>query len=337
MTSSRCAASLAAIAGPVLLALVAVALCAPAAAQPGPRRVGILMIGSSPAGVQPFVDALRELGHVDGKTIAIEWKRDEGRGERLPALAAELVAAKAALVYAVGPEARAAARSASTTIPIVMLAGTDPVSEGVAASLERPGGNVTGLTATDPQLTARQLELLKELVPGLARVGALWDAGAFGAATAPDNQRFVSPLRESARALGLDLQFMEVRTPGDVEGALAAAGRAGIQAVRVGETTMLSRLRGSIATDAIRRKLPVIGQVPQSAEGGYLAAYGVSLSALHRRAATYADRILRGAAPGTLAIEKPSKLELVVNLKTARALGLTVPASVLARADRKIE
>jgi putative ABC transport system substrate-binding protein len=295
------------------------------------------MIGSSDTGVRPFVEALRALGHVEGKTIAIEWKRDEGRGERLPALAAELVAAKVALVYAVGPEARAAARGATATIPIVMLAGTDPVSEGFAQSLERPGGNVTGLVATYPELAARQLELLKELVPGLARVGALWDAGAFGAASAADNQRFVGPLRERARALGLELRFMEVRTPGDVEGALAAASSAGLQAVRVGETTMLSRLRGSIAADAIRRKLPVIGQVPQSAEGGYLAAYGVSLSALHRRAAGYADRILRGAAPGTLPIEKPSKLELVLNLRTARALGLTVPPAVLARADRRLE
>lgn len=324
--------------GAIVLGLVLLpgggAGAAPARAAP---RVGVLMIARTVGAGQAFADGLRDLGHVDGKSVVIDWKRDEGKGDRLPAFAAELVAAKVAVIYAVGPEARDAARKATSTIPIVMLAGFDPVAEGVAQSLARPGGNITGLTATYPELPGKQLELIKELVPGITRVGTLWDSSAFGPASAPENQRFTRPMHDGARTLGLELRIIEVRTPAEIEATLASVARDGIRALRVGETALLGSLRAPIAEDAMRRKLVLVGQFRQSAEAGYLAAYGVNLETLHRRAAGYVDRILKGAAPGTLPIERPSKLELVVNLKTAKAIGLTVPRAVLTRADRRIE
>jgi putative ABC transport system substrate-binding protein len=302
-----------------------------------PVRIGILMIGGSTAGVRPFVDELRTLGHPEGPGVVIDWKRDEGRGDRLRELAAEMVRGGVKLIYAVGPEARAAARAATSTVPIVMLAGTDPVAEGFAQSLARPGGNVTGLTATYPELAGKQFELIKELLPGITKVGTLWDTGAFGPPAGPEAERFAGPMRAGARGLGLELRVLEVRSAAEVQAALDTAARDGIRALRVGETAMFGALRVPLAAEAVRRKLVLVGQFAQSAEAGYLAAYGVSLAALHRRAAGYADRILRGAAPGRLPIERPSALELVVNLKTARALGLAVPRAVLTRADRVIE
>ena len=326
-----------AIGGVVLLALVLAAPAPRAHPASDPPRVGVLMMGRSVGSTDPFVDGLRALGHVDGRTVVIQWKLDEARGERLPALAAELVRANVAVIYAIGPEARAAARKATATIPIVTIAGADPVAEGFAESLARPGGNVTGLTATYSELPAKQLELIKEIVANLTRVGTIWDATAFGGAAAPQNRPYVEPMTSGARALGLDLRFLEVRVPADFERVLQAAKRDGIQALRVGETAMIGAHRAQLAAEAIKARVPLIGQFRQSADAGYLAAYGVNLEVLHRRAARYVDRILKGAAPGTLPIERPSTLELVVNLKTARALGLTIPRAVLARADRRIE
>jgi len=328
----------------VVATAVALALLAPAGAPAAPAtpaspppRVGVLMMARTLGAAQAFTDGMRDLGRVDGKTVVIDWKRDDGMGDRLPAFAAELVAAKVAVIYAVGPEARDAARKATSSIPIVMLAGTDPVAEGVAESLARPGGNLTGLTVTYPELPGKQLELIKEILPGLTRVGTLWDVSAFGAVSAPGGQRFAKPMQDGARSLGLDLRFIEVKSPAEIEAALGAAARDGLKALRVGESALLSSVRVPLAEDAMRRKLVLVGQFRQSAEAGYLAAYGVSLEALHRRAAGYVDRILKGAAPGTLPIERPGKLELVVNLKTAKAIGITVPRAVLTRADRRIE
>jgi putative ABC transport system substrate-binding protein len=325
-----------AIGGVVVLVLLT-GLTPPAGAASDPPRLGVLMMARSVGTVEPFVDGLRALGHVDGRTVVIQWKSDNARGERLPELAAELVRAKVAVIYALGPEARAAARKATATIPIVAIAGADPVAEGFAESLARPGGNVTGLTATYPDLPGKQLELMKEMVPELTRVGTIWDATAFGAAAAPENRRFVEPMTSGARALGLDLRFIEVRVPGDFERVLQAARRDGAQALRVGETSMIHAHRAELAKAAIEARVPLFGQFRESGEAGYLAAYGVNLDVLHRRAAGYVDRILKGAAPGTLPIERPSALELVVNLKTARALGLAIPRAVLTRADRRIE
>jgi putative ABC transport system substrate-binding protein len=325
-----------ALVGAILVALLSLAVSPPLHAAP-PPRVGVLIMARTVGAVQPFTEKLRALGHEDGRTVVIEWKRDEGRGERLPQLAAELVRAKVAVIYAIGPEARVAARRATTAIPIVAVAGADPVAEGFAESLARPGGNITGLTATYPELPAKQLELIKETVADVTRVGTVWDATAFGPADAPENRRFVEPMTAGARALGLDLRFFEVRGPADFARLLQATKRDGVQALRVGETAMIGAHRAQIAGEAIKARLPLFGQFRQSAEAGYLAAYGVNLDVLHERAAVYVDRILKGAAPGTLPIERPTALELVVNLKTAKAIGLAIPRAVLARADRRIE
>lgn len=297
-------------------------------------RIGVLFIGS-PSPTDPtasgFVQGLRDLGYVDGRNVALEFRYAGGRPERLPGLAAELVQAKVDVILTGGPGPLAAARKATDTIPIVTVAGSDPVAEGWAKSLARPGGNVTGLTVTFPGLDAKRLELLKEAMPRIARVALL---------LAPNELRpagVTELLEVPARSLGVQVQVLEVREPADFERAFRAAREGHAQAVLKVETTFVVENRARIAELAAQERLPVVGEFTAFGVEGMLMAYGPDLNDLLRRAATHIDRILKGGRPGDIPIERPTKLELVLNLKVARALGITFPQALLVRADRVIE
>jgi putative ABC transport system substrate-binding protein len=295
-------------------------------------RVGFLVMARNLGVEEAFPRGLRDLGYVEGRDIVIEWRSAEGRNDRMPGLAAQLIQLGVDIIVAGGPEARQEAMKATSTTPIVVVGGSDPVDEGWAVSLARPGGNVTGFTVTHPEMSAKKLELLKEMIPGLSRVAVIWDPGR---ARSPSTQR--TSMRTAARSLGLDLQFIEVRQPADLEGAFRQALRDRRQAVSVVETAMVFAHRTEIAERARKDRLPTIGEWKLSASAGFLVSYGTDLSDLLRRAATYVDKILKGAKPGDLPVEQPTKFELVINLKTAKALGLTIPQTVLGRADQVIE
>ncbi len=297
-------------------------------------RIGHLSFGSATPGSrldEAFRQGLRELGYVEGQNIVIEYRWAEGRAERLPDLAAELVSLKVDIIVAAGTPAPLAAKHATRTIPIVMSSAGDPVGSGLVASLARPGGNVTGLSTFTRELAAKRLQLLKEVVPGVSRVAVLWNAA---------NPYAVLNMRETqaaARTLGVQVQSLEVRGPDDFENALPAAikGRAGALIVVDDPLTYLYRMR--IADFAARNRLPATYGFREFAEAGGLMAFGANLADLYRRAAIYVDKILKGAKPAELPVEQPTKFELIINLKTAKALGLTVPQSVLVRADEIIQ
>jgi len=302
-------------------------------------RVGYLGLYDAAASgqrLEMFRRGLSEAGYSEGRNVVIEYRWAGGSRERLTSHAGELVRLGVELIFAPGPEAREAARRATTTIPIVMVAGFDPVAEGYLASLSRPGGNITGLTTTYPELPGKQLQLLKEIMLDLTRVATLWDADTFGPSTAPFGSRFIPEMEAAAAASGLHLRVIEVRAPDGIERAVdaAAAGRAG--ALRVGETETLRQHGARIAAAALRKRLPVIGQFPESAEAGYMLTYGVDLSDLHRRAGDYVAKILKGAKAGEIPVEQPTRLRLVVSLRVASKLGLTIPQAVLLRADEVI-
>ena len=306
---------------------------APLAAEAQPagkvRRVGFLVMARNPGVEDAFPRGLQDLGYVEGRDLVIEWRSAEGRNDRMPALAAQLVRLGVDIIVAGGPEARQAAMEATSTTPIVVVGGS---AEGWAASLARPGGNVTGFTATHPEMNGKKLELLKEMVPGLSRVALIWDPSR---ATSPETA--VASTRTAARSLGINLQIIEVRQPADFDGAFRQAIRDRRQAVSVVETAMVFAHRVEIAERARKSRLPTIGEWKLSASAGFLVSYGADLSDLLRRAAVYVDKILKGAKPADLPVEQPTKFELVINLKTAKSLGLTIPQSVLGRADQVIE
>jgi putative ABC transport system substrate-binding protein len=289
-------------------------------------RIGYLVVTGAGTSLR---EGLRALGYVEGRSIVIEMRSADGRADQLPALATELVRLNVDVIVAGGPEAVEAARKATSSIPIVMVALSDPVAAGLVASFARPGGNLTGLTGSHPEVAGKRLELLKEAAPGLSRVAVLWDPSADPA-----------QLREAeaaARAIGLRLQVLVVRAPTDFEAAFQAAARERAQALHVTETALLIFHRVRLAELAARAHLPAIGMFRLSPQAGFLMSYGPDMSDLFRRAATYVDKILKGAKPGDLPIERPDKFELVVNMKTARALGLTIPQSLLLRVDHVIE
>ena len=299
------------------------------------RRVGFLAAAdSSDANFQRFLGVFRarlaELGHVEGRSIAIESRWAGGRYERLPDLAAELVRLKVELIVTASVPAIRAAREATMTIPIVMAAVVDPVATGLVASLARPGGNVTGLSVMSPELVGKQLEMLKEVAPGVSRVAVLWN---------PTNGGNAPQLRageQAARALGVQLQPVEARSPADIERGFGAMtrGRAGALIVLVDILFRNQRFR--IAELASAHRLPAVYGLTEEAEAGGLMAYAPSFVDQYRRAAVYVDKILKGAKPSDLPIEQPTKFELVINLKAARALGLTIPPALLDRADEVI-
>jgi putative ABC transport system substrate-binding protein len=300
-------------------------------AQPPAKvwRVGILAT-ANPRVYDDFVDELRRLGYVNGQNLALELRNAEGKPERLPALAAELARAGVDIIIAGGPEASVrAAQQATASTPVVIVAiDYDPVAKGYAASLARPGGSVTGVFLQQIELTAKRMELLKEAFPKLARVAILWDPSATDQFKVADS---------TARSLSIRVQSLEIGDPSRLPAAFAMAANERADALVVVVTPLLFRERSQLATLAIEHRLPAIYALREFAEAGGLMSYGTNLPAMFRYAAGYVDRILKGAKPGNLPIEQPKTFELVINAKTATALGLTIPQSLLVRADRVIE
>jgi putative tryptophan/tyrosine transport system substrate-binding protein len=278
---------------------------------------------------QALLTGLRELGYVEGKTVLIEYR--QGDDERLPELAQDLVRSKIDLIFAPNPAAAQAARKATETIPIVVAAVGDVVRTGLAASLAHPGGNVTGLTALGSDLSGKRLELLKEIVPGLTRVAVLWNPNV------PDKLVEWKQMEPPARVLKLELLSIEVRTPADFDLAFESVRRLRPEAlIALGEPLVFSQ-RGRVIQFAAEARLPAIFNWREAVEEGALIAYGPDIADLYRRSASYIDKILKGAKPGDLPIEEPIRFDFVVNRKTANALGVTLPQSILLRADRVIE
>ena len=272
---------------------------------------------------------LRDLGYVEGRNVVIEYRWAEGKYERLPDLAAELVRLKVDLIVTHGTPGAQAAKSATATIPIVMAVVGNPVETGLVASIVRPGGNVTGIALFFPELNAKRLELLKEAVPRIARVGALLNLDN------PANASVLSAMGEAARALRLELHRVGVRRPEELDGVIAQL-KGRIDGLSVIDDAMLLANAGRIAAIAARNRLPAIG-FREYVEAGGLMAYGVNFPHIWRRSMSLVDKILRGAGPGDLPIEQATQFELIINAKTAKALGLTIPPSVLIRADQVIE
>jgi putative ABC transport system substrate-binding protein len=301
-------------------------------------RIGLVNAGSPPANPaikSPFRQGLDDLGYVEGRNLLIETRHAEGNVERLPALAAELVALQVDVIVTGGGTLGAlAAKQATRTLPIVFVAVGDPVTTGVVNSLARPGGNVTGLSSLVGELIGKCLERLKQAVPGVSRVAVLWQPGEVGELAERDR---LKRAEVAARALGVRLQFVEARGPEDIDRAFSDMARARAAALTVLSSTMLFYQRRRLADLAAKNRLPTVFPVRDYADAGGLMSYGANLPDLFRRAATYVDKILKGAKPGDLPVEQPTKFELVINLKTAKALGLTIPPSLLQRADQVIE
>ncbi len=280
---------------------------------------------------QAFLQGLRDLGWVEGKTIIVEYRYAEGRNDRLPELIADLVRVKVDIIVTSVTNDALAAKNATREIPIVMVAAGDPVATGIVASLARPGGNITGLSQMNPELIGKRLELLKEMVPELSSVAVLWN---------PEDPISILGWQEiqlPARKLAVEAHSLEVRSPSDLDKALDEAARTRVGALVIMPNPVFVTNLKRIADFAARSRLPSIFHLREFAEAGGLVSYGVDRSDLFRRAATYVDKILKGANPADLPIEQPTKFELVINLKTAKALGLGVPPSLLAHADEVIE
>jgi putative ABC transport system substrate-binding protein len=319
----------------VIVLAIAIAFAAPfnsSAQQPAPhlRRIGVLLFNSpqiDPIG--PFLEGLQALGYVEGKNVTFDYAYAEGNAELLPELAVALVARKPDMIFAYGGDVAPHAKAATKSIPIVVLVSNDPVQSGLVASIPKPGGNVTGLTLIYDDLAGKMLELLKEAQPAMSRVGVLW------------NPNHADPeFRETKRVAlskNIDLLSLEIRRPGDFDGAFKAAidGRAeGLIAV---SSRLLLMQRKKITAFAANSRLAAIGSWGDWANDGFLLTYGPDVPEAMRRVAVYSDKVLRGERPGDLPIERPTRFELVVNLKTAKALGLTISPTLLARADRVIE
>jgi putative ABC transport system substrate-binding protein len=274
---------------------------------------------------------LKSLGWVEGRNVVMENRFADGRSDRLPELAAELVRLNVDVIVAGATSSALAAKSQTATIPIVMVMGGDPVASGLADSLARPGGNVTGVTALGQELSVKRLEILKETVPRLARVAILSNP------TFPDSGPAVKGLQGAAQALGLQLQVVEVSDPARFEKAFAAISAGHAKALMVLPDGMFNARRGQIVEFAAKGRLPAMYGLVEFVDAGGLMFYGASLPDMYARAATYVDRILKGAKPSELPIERPTKFELVINMKTAKALGIAVPQTILLRADRVVE
>lgn len=309
--------------------------CSSVEAQQPPKipRIGFLSANSRmamSARVDTFHNGLRELGYTEGKNIFIEYQFADRNLDRVPALAAELVRLNVNLIVSEGPTATRFAKGATSTIPIVMAQDPDPVATGFVASLSRPGGNITGLASLRPELSGKRLDLLKEIVPKLSRVAVL------GTSSTPGNSQSIKETELAAKGLGIQLQFLEVLGPKDIDTAFQTARKDRINAMLVLASPFLLSGRAGIADLAIKTRLPTIYPSGDYVDVGGLMFYGASITDLFRRAATYVDKILKGAKPGDLPIEQPTKIELVINLKAAEQIGLTIPPNVLARADRVI-
>jgi len=286
---------------------------------------------TSPARIEAFRQGLRDVGYVEGKNIVIEYRYAERKVERLPALAAALVRLKVDVIVTSASQETLAAKKATNTIPIVMMNNPDPVGTGVVASLARPGNNITGLSTVSPELSGKRLELLKEIIPNLSRVAVL------GNSTNPGSAETLKELELAAQALKVKLQYLDVLSVNDIETSFRAAGKEHADAVLLLSNFVLTSQRRQIIDLAVKSRLAVSYARPEFVESGGLMTYGVNLNDLARRAATYVDKILKGAKPGDLPVEQPIKFEFIVNLKAAKQIGLTIPPNVLVRADRVIQ
>jgi len=283
------------------------------------------------ARVEAFRQGLRELGYVEGKNIFIEWRFAEGKSDRLPTLAAELVRLKVDIIVTGSPTSTRSAKQATATIPIVMVFDDDPVGSGFVASLARPGGNITGLSTLSPEISGKQLDLLKEIAPKLSRVGVLGDV------TRPGIPQALREINVAADAFRVQVQYLEVRGPKDIEIAFRAASQEHADAVLVLGSPVLTSQRKQVVELAVKSRLPAIYARREFVDDGGPMSYATNFADLSRRAATYVDKILKGAKPADLPIEQPKKFDFVINLKAAKQIGLTISPNLLARADRVIK
>jgi putative ABC transport system substrate-binding protein len=304
-------------------------------AQQAPKvpRIGFLSTLSRSAmadRIETFRQGLRELGYVEGNNIVVEWRYADDKPDRVSELVAELVRLKVDVIVSGGNSATEAAKKATNTIPIVMTRASDPIASGFVSSLARPGGTITGLSTLSPEINGKRLELLKETIPKLARLAVL------GTSTSPGNAQELKEVEVAAGAFGVKLQYLDVLTSKDIEPAFRAATKGRAEAVLIMLGALGTSQRKEMASLELKIRLPVIYESARSVEAGGLMAYGVSSLDLDRRAATYVDKILKGAKPADLPVEQPKKFEFVINLKAAKQIGLTIPPNVLARADRVI-
>jgi len=315
------------------LSAILLALVLPTQAQQPKKvpRIGILSPLSSSADdlLDAFRQGLRELGYVEGRNIVIEYRSAEGRNDRLPELAAELVRLKVDVLVTTGPAAVGAGKQATSTIPIVMGAVGDAVDFGFVASLARPGGNITGMSWLGPELNAKRLELLKEVFPKVVRVAVLWDPAT--------PKTYVRATEVAARSLGINLRVLEVAKSNEFDHAFATLTGDGAGALEVMPSTMFASQMRQLVDLAAKSRLPAIFPDERYAQAGGLLSYGPSFPEMYRRAATYVDKILKGAKPGDLPVEQPMRFEFIINLKAAKQIGLTIPPNVLARADKVIK
>ena len=318
----------------VLISLVACLGVSPADAQQpaSPRRIGVLLVARSPESkeAQAFRQELRDAGYAEGRDVVIEWRSANGDYDRIPELAADLVQRKVDVIVVEATLATQAVKRATSTIPIVMAVVADPVGSGLVANLAHPGGNVTGLSLMVADLSAKRLQLLKETIPRLTRVAVLWNPAT------PYHPKVIEELKAVAPSLSIELSFVGARTPEEFGPAFSAVSRAHAQALYVLDDAFFVIHRMTLLKLASKARLPVIYGQRNFPDAGALMSYGPNIEDLFRRSAGYVDKILKGAKPGDLPIEQPTKFELVVNLKTAKALGLTIPESILLRADEVI-
>jgi putative ABC transport system substrate-binding protein len=297
-------------------------------------RIGYLA-GTSPSAIatrtEAFRQGLRELGYVEGKNIIIEWRYADGKFDRLPTLATELVRLKVDIIVTAAALPTRAAKKATVTIPIVFAQDGDPVGNGFVVSLARPGGNITGLSTLAPELSGKRLELLKEVVPKLSRVAV------FATSTQPGNAQQLRETELAAGAFRVQVQYLEVRDPKDIETAFQAARKGRADAVLVLGGPVLVSNRKQVIDLAVKNRLTVMYHRQEFVEDGGLMSYGVSFTDLDRRTAVFVDKILKGAKPADLPVEQPKKFEFIINLKTAKQIGLTIPPNVLVRADKVIK
>ena len=310
------------------------AFCFPVQAQQPQKipRIGFVsgsLTNDPGLGVNAFRQGLRDLGYVEGKNIVIEYRFAENKPDRLPALVAELVGLKVDLIFAPSTNAALAAKEATRTIPIVFASVADPLANGLIASLARPGANLTGPSQMSADLSGKRLELIKEVVPQLSRVAVLRDHS-------PQSEVALKETRSAAQAFGIQLKIFEVRSSNDFESVFLSMTKERPGALVVISSPTLLNSRGRITGLATKQRLPAVYTLKEYVDAGGLMSYGVSLTLLFRRAATYVDKILKGSKPAELPVEQPTKFELVINLKTAKQIGLTIPPNVLARADKVI-
>jgi putative ABC transport system substrate-binding protein len=320
----------------LLVGAVLFALCVPASAQQAKKvpRIGFLSAVSSASiprnRIEAFQQGLRELGYVEGKNIIIEYRYADGKQDRLKEIVAELLRLKVEVIVTGGPTATRPAKEATSTIPIVMGFDNDPVASGFVDSLARPGKNITGLSTLHPEISGKQLELLKEIIPKLSRVGVL------GNWTQPGNQQALSELKAAAQALGLQLQHLEIKASKDIDPVFREATKGRAEAILVLANPVIIYQQAHFIGLATKNRLPAVYSQPEFVDAGGLFSYTASFTDLFRRAAIYVDKILKGAKPADLPVEQPVKFEFIINLKAAKQIGLTIPPNVLARADRVI-